>query len=77
MPGKKKILQIIPAAGWFAVYKNEGEPETLSPLACWALVEDEEGNTNVQGMDADDYVDFVEDIGNFSKYSHKPESAQE
>lgn len=35
-----KILQIIPAEGWYAKYRWEPEGyETTNPLTCWCLVE--------------------------------------
>ena len=72
MADKKKILQIIPAQDWYAVFKGEGGPpqDALSPLACWALVELDDGTRSVEGLGADDYVDFVEDAGNFARYIH-------
>ncbi|MHC4481092.1 MAG: hypothetical protein ACYS1C_09030 [Planctomycetota bacterium] len=45
-----RILQIIPAHGWVAVYEESGEP-SRSPLACFALIELPDGNRLVVGVD--------------------------
>lgn len=55
MVAQQKILQIISAEGWLAVYDlGSGDVQDLRtrPLACWALVEDSTG-TRIVGMDAD------------------------
>jgi len=80
---KKKILQIIPAEGWVARYKDESGTESYQdPLVCWALVEplaeelkglDEDDPTlwrYVVGIvvDADGSSDVASDIDNFSRY---------
>ena len=48
-----KIKQIIPADGWQAVYKNDDGSEYKSQMNCWALIEDERGETRIEGMDVD------------------------
>lgn len=51
----RRIVQIMSADGWLAVYDHTaGDVEDLRtrPLVCWALVEDQTG-TSVIGMDAD------------------------
>src|SRR6266446_17396 len=37
--GPVKILQIIPADGWRAHYRNEPGPDGVEPVVCFALVE--------------------------------------
>lgn len=71
--GKKKILQIIPAHGWEAVFTSESD-QYVWPLSCWALVVQENGDTDVEGMYAGDYVEFCETIGNFSHYRNLQET---
>lgn len=45
----KKILQIIPADGWY--FRYTGHPqEGRKRLTCWALCEDSEGKHFVIGM---------------------------
>ena len=44
MQSERKILQITPANGWNALYairpeENKNDPVWVSPLACWALVQ--------------------------------------
>ena len=67
----KSILQIIPAQGWYAVHKLDGDSEQRNPLVCWALVEDEDGDRFVTGLDGADYVDFCDDNSNFARYEHE------
>lgn len=69
---KKRILQIIPAPGWLGMYRVEGtEDVETSAIACWALVEGEDGATSVEGMDAEARIDFAEEMGNFLGYVHE------
>jgi hypothetical protein len=71
----RRILQIIPADGWLAVYNHSVEDvEDLRtrPLVCWALVEDETG-TRVVGLDAD-HVAGTGDASRFVGYSRVGES---
>lgn len=66
-----KILQIMPAEGWVAVYDGGDEGEMEEPLACFALVQVDYKNgdgiqTEVRGMAPDEKVmGFVEDATNF------------
>jgi hypothetical protein len=46
-----EIKQIIQADGWFASY-NEDETEIEKQVACWALVKDEDGETQIRGYGA-------------------------
>ena len=68
-----KILQIIPATGWHAHFRDNGGREVRRSLACWALTIDQEGGLAVIGMAtfADD-VCFCEDI---EYYLHDPEGS--
>jgi len=68
----KKILQIIPAGGWRAVYAVRQEDGTYkqeaSPLVCWALIKHPEHGVIVEGMESGDWVDFCEDTCGFLGY---------
>ncbi len=66
----RRILQIIPAQDWFAVCVDDGESRQrwLCPLSCWALIENERGETEVTGMEG---YDFSEDTVNFLEYVHR------
>ena len=71
MGNEDKILQIIPAEGWFALYRNEGQPDEREAVVCFALVEtkEERGQIrwDVRPMSwCDGYVDFCDTISNFS-----------
>ena len=65
VPQDRMIHQIIPATGWFAVYKDEEQPngEWRTPLVCWVLCDSLSDETrDVTAMIAtDSYVDFVDD----------------
>lgn len=65
-----RILQIIPADGWNAVYairpdRNKNNPVWLAPLACWALVEQERARL-VVGLDPT--LSFCDQGDNFLGY---------
>ena len=62
-----KILQIMPAAGWGAVFV-EGEDELITPLAGWALVTKEDGSSAVMGLVAWERVELAETQPNFTRY---------
>ena len=64
----RKIIQIVPSVGWFALYLEDGSVRK-DPLACWALVEDDDGFRHVIGMEATDFVSSAEDIGGFQGYA--------
>lgn len=70
-----RILQIIPAKGWYAIHNEnvEGQPmrEVRIRLACWALVEDDDGHREVVGMDALDTVEITDEGGTFERYEHE------
>lgn len=44
------IVSMVPAAGYFAYYKNEGET-TYNPVAVWVVIEDQHGHHRVDGID--------------------------
>lgn len=44
-----RIIQIMPAEGWIAMYGKEGKVHRVVPLACWALVEFTEGTKAAPG----------------------------
>ena len=66
----EKITQIIPADGWFAVFKMDDDAELSMPLNCWALFQDEDGSSRIDGV----YVDAAGDCSaakaasNFLRY---------
>jgi len=49
----EKIVQIIPADDWLAVFKMDDEAELSLPLNCWALCQEEDGSSRIEGI----YVD--------------------
>jgi hypothetical protein len=66
----EKIVQIIPADGWFAVFAMDDGAELSMPLNCWALFQDEDGSSTIDGV----YVDAAGDCSaakaasNFLRY---------
>jgi hypothetical protein len=66
----EKIIQIIPADDWFAVFKMDDDAELSLPLNCWALFLLEDGSSTIEGV----YVDAAGDCtaaksaGNFVRY---------
>ncbi|MGJ7524809.1 hypothetical protein [Variovorax sp. GB1P17] len=78
-----KILQIMPADGWVAVYDGGEEGEMEEPLACFALVQVDYRNgdgpqTEVRGMAPDEkLMAFVEDASNFVTVRRAEEDADE
>lgn len=52
MSHSANIIQIMPAAGWVAVYEYDGE-ESAESLVCFALVEEGAAQRRVRPMCAD------------------------
>lgn len=68
----KRIIQIMPADGWYAIYDGHDDGELWEKLACWALVEMNDGETEVVGMDADGYsLQPCFETSNFVRYEHE------
>jgi hypothetical protein len=66
----RRILQIISADGWNAVYairpdSNKNNPVWIAPLACWALVQQERARL-VVGLDST--LSFCDQGDNFLGY---------
>lgn len=69
-----RIVEIIPAPGWWAVYgKRDGGDEFSSPLVCWALVEGTTGERQVVGIDTDPKgtVEIAPYSDNFRRYEFR------
>ena len=63
----RKIMQIMPAAGWGAAFEA-GDEEEISPLVGWALVQDAEGKSAVVGLVAGNDVELCDQQENFAGY---------
>jgi hypothetical protein len=50
MKNGDKIISMIPAAGYYAEYKDGDEP-TFNPVAAWVVIEDRQGRQRVDGVD--------------------------
>ncbi|HRW08805.1 MAG TPA: hypothetical protein P5121_27065 [Caldilineaceae bacterium] len=65
----KRIMQFIPANGWFAETGGAGR-HFFHPLACWALVEYGDGSQGIEGMiaEGEQSTERVEAFTNFVAY---------
>jgi hypothetical protein len=45
-----RVVQMIPAVGYYAAYQNGGET-IYNPVAAWIVVEDQQGRQRVDGVD--------------------------
>jgi len=76
MADEEKILQIIPAAGWYATYKSDPENTPLDPIVCFALVEmQQNGETwqEVRPMGTNGkLIELVDSADNFDTVVYKP-----
>lgn len=68
----KKIIQIIPADGWSAVYRHGYRLESCR-IPCWALLE-EDGDQYVMAMDTgvgEEWLDVIDNVSNFVGFTHE------
>ena len=78
---KDRILQIIPADGWRARFREEDGRITSSRIACFALVEvsEPDGTTteDVRAIDigASGYAEFVTEAANFAGLVHEDDAS--
>lgn len=72
MKERESIKQIIPAPDWFAAYANSvSYPLHRTPLACWALIDEGDGEQRVVGMDDAGYICECEEFPSFLGYFHE------
>lgn len=74
----KQVIQLIPAAGWYAKYKIEERNFEYTPLIAFALVEetDRDGALRyVDGIDCDGLgeTELVKGVSNFVTFIHESE----
>ncbi len=76
--GPVKILQIMPADGWKAHYRSDGQADVTELIVCFALVElldRGERTQEVRPMSRSDAgVHFCQDAPNFHRISHVSET---
>jgi hypothetical protein len=64
----KKIIHIMPAEGWKAIFADSEGKQIPRDLVCWAALEDS-GETSVEGMVArEGYIEFAPDNHTFAGY---------
>lgn len=70
-----KILQIIPADGWYAAWSGASGREDYQPLACWALIDGYGGaiGESIVGLVTEDGTKelVLADATNLSRYVHR------
>lgn len=66
-----KILQILQATDWYAVY--DGLEDHFDPVTCFALIEDEHGQSVVPMVAVDTYIDRADTASNFQAIVHRPD----
>lgn len=66
----EKIVQIIPADEWVAVFKMDDEAELSMPLNCWALFQGDDGSSRIEGIyvDASGDCTAAKSAENFIRY---------
>lgn len=67
---KPKIIQIIPAVGWYAIFDEGTKDEWKYPLVCWALTDEGE---IVGQISTELLVEGAETDGNLTQYRHESE----
>ncbi|MGC9457812.1 MAG: hypothetical protein ACP5DC_09870, partial [Halothiobacillaceae bacterium] len=66
-----KIVQMMPADGWFAVYVDDDDDPIIEPVVCFALVQDPDGFTEVRPMTwQGTAVDFADEDEGFVSIEH-------
>ena len=50
MKNGDRVVQMIPAAGYYAAYQD-GDEITYNPVVAWIVVEDQQGRQRVDGVD--------------------------
>lgn len=66
----EKIMQIIPASGWVAVYEDDNEDTLIDPVVCFALVETGMGDRTVVPYVAGEKGSDIHNADTNEKYSH-------
>jgi len=46
-----RIVQMVPAAGYYAAYRDGDEELTYNPVVAWIVLEDQQGHQRVDGVD--------------------------
>ncbi len=66
-----KIVQIIPAEGWWALYKEADGKYWKSKVACFALFQD--GSITPMDCDSSGWVDICKETDNLYRIYHQDE----
>ncbi len=71
MNHSRTILQILPATGWHAAFKQAGPANAAQEVICWALVQEDGGGQKLVGMAVNlsgSEVQFVDEMSGFDGY---------
>ncbi|WP_288639221.1 hypothetical protein [uncultured Comamonas sp.] len=66
-----KIIQIMPAAGWYVTYKDI--EDYFDPVACFALIEEENTQMVVPMTSGDGYLDRADQADNYKELVYLPQ----
>lgn len=69
---RKKIIQIIPADGWYVSFETNTDELCYDKIVCFALVE-ENGRRFVLPMSGEEGIDFCENASNYHSIVYSPE----
>lgn len=69
MADARKVIQLIPAQGWFIRYREEDGSITRSPAVCIALFND--GDMQFMDTDSGGFIDTCVDVSNFVSVEHE------
>ena len=65
----RNIIQISPAEGWYATFKDDDNNTSKMPLVCWAFCKKENDDAGILGMvEAACHVDFAENFSDHKGY---------
>lgn len=70
MNDNEKIVQIIPAPGWHAIYKQPDGREEPSRLVAWGLTQD--GELVPLDVDHNGDTDDPRQVSNFARIEYRP-----
>jgi len=66
-----KIIQIMPATGWYATYKDI--EDFFDPVACFALIEEDGAQQVVPMTSGNGYLDRADQANNYHELVYLPQ----
>lgn len=74
-PDANSIVQLCPAPGWHAVYRNQDGGEFSSPIIAWGVQRD--GTVVALDADANGLIDRADEQGNFVRLEQRPSNSEQ